>query len=62
MTLSGLPAACNGGQARVALTQGVGSVGAGGPVAVAAGSVTVPVSPQPAVGAVTNLYVSVSGP
>src|SRR5690349_15121532 len=48
--LTNIPAGCNGGSIKVAVTNAGTSLGAGGPVTVTSGAATVPISPAAAIG------------
>jgi hypothetical protein len=62
VVLTGIPTTCNGARVSLTVTNGASSIGAGGPVAVVAGAVTVPVSPTPSTSSVTNVRLSIVGP
>ena len=63
VTISGIAAACSGGQLRLTLANSSGtSIGTGGPVTVSATSHAVSVSPTPAAASVAGLHVVIVGP
>ena len=63
ITVSGLPAACNGATLSATLTAGTTDVGHGGPVVVSAGSATISVlTAAPSAGTVTDVYIALVGP
>ena len=60
--LTNIPSTCNGGSLTATMTNAGTSLGAGGPVTVASGAATVPISPSVATGSVTHVRVVVVGP
>ena len=63
VSISGLPAACNGATLSATLTAGTTDVGHGGPVVVSAGSATISVlTAAPSAGTVTDVYIALVGP
>jgi len=60
--LSNIPTTCNGGSVTVAVTNGGTRLGGGGPVTVASGGATVPISPAVATGSVTHVRLAIVGP
>lgn len=63
VTIAGLPSTCDGGQLTLTLTgSGSASLGAAGPVTVAAGTATGTLDMTPAASAVTGSRLVISGP
>ena len=62
VVFTGIPTTCNGGGLSVAVTNAGTSLGTGGPVTVASGAATVPISPAAAVGSVTHVRIAIVGP
>lgn len=60
--LTSIPTTCNGGSVSVTVTNAGTSLGAGGPVVVASGAATVPISPAAAIGSVTHVRLVITGP
>jgi len=60
--LTSIPTACNGGSVKVTVTNAGTSLGAGGPVTIASGSATVPISPAAALGSITHVRLAIVGP
>ena len=60
--LSNIPTTCNSGSVKVAVTNAGVSLATGGPVTVAAGAATVPVSPAAAIASVTHVRLVITGP
>lgn len=62
VVLTNIPATCNGGRVSVTVTSAGTSLGQGGPVTVASGAATVPISPAAAIASVTHVRLAVVGP
>lgn len=63
VSISGLPAACNGATLSATLTAGTTDIGHGGPVVVSAGSATITVlTAAPSASTVTDVYIALVGP
>jgi hypothetical protein len=62
VVFSGIPTTCNGGSLSAAVTSSSTSLGTGGPVTIASGAATVPISPAAAIGSVTHVRISIVGP
>jgi len=60
--LTSVPTTCNGGRVNVTITNAGTSLGSGGPVVVASGAATVPISPAVAIGSVTHVRLAIAGP
>jgi hypothetical protein len=60
--LASIPSTCNGGSLIATVTNSATSLGAGGPVTVAAGTATVPISPAAPTGSVTHVRIVIVGP
>jgi hypothetical protein len=62
VVLTGIPTTCSGGSLSAAVTSSGTSLGTGGPVTVASGAATVPISPAAAIGSVTHVRIAIVGP
>lgn len=63
VSITGLPAACNGATLSITLTAASVDVGRGGPVTVSGGSATITaLTATPSAGTVTDVHVSLVGP
>lgn len=62
VVLTNIPTTCNGGRVSVTVTSAGTSLGQGGPVTVASGLATVPISPAASISSVTHVRLAVVGP
>jgi|1186.fasta_scaffold147580_2 hypothetical protein len=62
VVFTGIPTTCNAGSLSATVTNAGTSLGAGGPVTIASGAATVPISPGAAVGSVTHVRIAIVGP
>ena len=62
VVFTGIPTTCNGASLSATVTSSAMSLGTGGPVTVASGAATVPISPAAAIVSVTPVRISIVGP